>query len=82
MPSDHPDQTEHAMQDPLLNRLATALDGLIEAPTNHLACDIDESNARLRHARELGVLAECSPYVAFVGRLLDDKRHAPLAASA
>ncbi len=70
------------MHDPALNRLVTALDSLVEPPVAHLACDIDEINLRLRRATRLGVLAEHSPYVAFVGRLLDDKRHAPLAASA
>jgi hypothetical protein len=70
------------MHDPVLNRLVTALDGLVDAPVSGLACDLDEANLRLRRAARFGVLAEHSPYLAFVGRLLDDKRHAPLAASA
>ncbi len=48
------------MQDPVLNRLVTALDGLVEAPSSSLACDLDEANQRLRRARNLGVLAERS----------------------
>lgn len=70
------------MQDHVLHRLVTALDDVVDAPRQTLLCDIDEANARLARAARLGVLAANSPYVAFVARLLDDKRHAPLAASA
>jgi hypothetical protein len=70
------------MIDPALNRMLAALDSLVAGETQELACDIDEASLRLRRAARFGVLAENSPYVAFIGRLLDDKRHAVYAASA
>jgi hypothetical protein len=70
------------MQDPSLSRLIAALDGLVDAPAQDLACDIDEVNLRLKRLARHGVLAENSPYLSFIRRVLDDKRHAVVAASA
>jgi hypothetical protein len=70
------------MQDPSLARLVSALDGLVDGRTQDLLCDIDEANLRLRRLARFGVLAENSPYLAFIGRVLDDRRHAAVAASA
>lgn len=70
------------MQDPTLNRLIAALDGLVEGDRHALACDVDEANLRLRRLGAGGVLAENSPYLAFIRRVLDDKRVAAMAASA
>jgi hypothetical protein len=70
------------MQDPTLRRLIAALDGLIDGNAQALACDIDEANLRMRRLARFGVLAENSPYTAFIRRVLDDKRHAAMAASA
>jgi len=70
------------MHDPVLNRLITALDGLVDGSSQHLACDVDEINVRLKRAGRYGVLADNSPYAAFIRRVLDDKRHAAVAASA
>ncbi len=71
------------MHDPALHRLVTALDGLIEAQPDDIHCDLDVAALRLQClSRRLGILAEDSPYLAFIRRVLDDQRHAPLAASA
>jgi hypothetical protein len=70
------------MQDPTLSRLIAALDGLVDGRAQDLVCDIDEANLRLRRLARFGVLADNSPYTAFLRRVLDDKRHAALAVSA
>lgn len=70
------------MIDPALNRLLSALDTLVDVSPRELVCDIDEANLRLRRMARFGVLADNSPYVAFIRRVLDDKRHAAYAASA
>ena len=69
------------MNDPATKRLIAALDGL-DIPPSGLRHDLDLASERLRALRRVGVLAEGSPYLAFIHRLLDDRRAPVLAASA
>ena len=69
------------MNDPASKRLIAALDGL-EIPPSGLRHDLDLASERLRALRRTGVLAEGSPYLSFINRLLDDRRAPMLAASA
>jgi hypothetical protein len=68
------------MNDPATKRLIAALDGL-DIPPSGLRHDLDLAAERLRALKRIGVLAEGSPYLAFITRLHDDSR-APVLASA
>jgi hypothetical protein len=69
------------MNDPALHRLVTALDGMFDIPLD-LRHDLDAAAERLRCLGRMGVLADDSPYIAFVRRTFDDQRQTVLAASA